>query len=112
MKTQIQEQEESIIVRLEGTLDFVTAEDFKEDLMQIKNTAKNRQVIFDFSGLNFVGSSGIASLINSLREFNAQTTHPPRYTNVKNEFKRVITSLDRNQTFDFWENVPKSIIDS
>lgn len=118
MKTEIRKSGDTIIVSMGGTLDFETAIPLREELASvIRHTRKYTQgtgasargpadlkIIFNFEELEFVGSSGISSFVQALREFNAAAPSRPRYCNVKSEFRRVIKAFDDEQAFEFFDN--------
>lgn len=112
MKTRIQKIGDTIIVNVDGKLDYETQIPLKEDLQKlIQNSKKDsvsKKIIFDFENLQFVGSSGISNFIQTLSEFNSQTSVKPRYCNVSNDFKRVIQALDNQKAFDFYETTEKA----
>jgi anti-anti-sigma regulatory factor len=61
------------------------------------------QIIFNLENLEFVGSSGISSFVQALKEFNLQAPSRPIYCNVKSEFKRIIKAFDEEAIFDIEE---------
>jgi len=107
MKTQIRKQGDTIVVTMDGRLDFETHVPLREDLSKIIRQTKTDQaakIIFDLEKLEFVGSSGISSFVQTLKEFNSVSPKKPAYCNVKNEFKRVIKAFDEEDGFQFYEN--------
>ena len=108
MKTQIKKIGDTIIVSMDGKLDFETAVPLREDLNRIARQAKGdcvpKKVIFNFENLDFVGSSGISSFVQTLKEFNATIPSKPRYCHVKSEFRRVIKAFDEEAVFEFYDN--------
>lgn len=109
MKTNIRKDGNSVVVMLEGRLDFETSDVFRESLMKLEKQVGDSRVIFDFSNLQFVGSSGISAFVQALREFNTRATSRPRYTNVKSEFRKIISAFDENNTFEFWETTERAL---
>ncbi|MEW6057007.1 MAG: STAS domain-containing protein [Bdellovibrionota bacterium] len=110
MKTSIRKDSGALIVSLEGHLDFETTDSFRQNLLKLEEeAAKNQRVIFDLSDLHFVGSSGISAFIQALREFNSRAATKPRYTNVKNEFKRIISAFDDTGSFEFCETTERAL---
>ena len=107
MKTKIKKTDDAIVVSIDGKLDFGSHLPLREDLMKIVRQAKTdsvpKKIIFDFDKLDFVGSSGISSFVQTLREFNATIASPTSYHNVKNEFKQVMRALDDDALFDFFD---------
>ena len=108
MKTQIKKIGDTIVVSMDGKLDFETSVPLREDLGKIMRHAKTdstpKKIIFNLEGLDFVGSSGISSFVQALKEFNENSPTKPRYCHVKSEFRRVIKAFDDNEIFEFYEN--------
>ena len=96
---------------MEGKLDFETTQPLREDLGKLIRDIGGRQtdsvakkIVFDLERLEFVGSSGISSFVQTLKDFNITSPNRPLYTNVGSEFKRVIQAFDDAQNFQFEEN--------
>jgi anti-anti-sigma factor len=107
MKTQIKKQGDTIIVSMDGLLDFGTHVPLREDLgklIRATKTDSTAKIIFNLENLEFVGSSGISSFVQTLKEFNTSSAKKPAYCNVKNEFKRVIKAFDEEEQFQFFDN--------
>lgn len=112
MKTDIRKVGDTLIVSLDGRLDYEIQEPLRNELgelaARIRTDSVPKKVIFDLENLEFVGSSGISSFIQMLKEFNIQTPTRPRYCNVRSEFKRVIKAFDNEEVFDFYENMERA----
>ena len=108
MKTQIKRQGDTIIVHMDGTLDFEAHVPLREDLGKLIRSTKTdtvaKKIIFNFENLEFVGSSGISSFVQTLKDFNTVSPSKPAYCNVKSEFKRVIKAFDEQDQFEFFDN--------
>jgi anti-anti-sigma factor len=108
MKTQIKKNGDTIIVSMDGILDFETHAPLREDLSKLIDQAQTdsvpKKIIFNLENLEFVGSSGISSFIHLLKEFNSHSPTRPRYCNVKSEFRRIIKAFDEGDLFEFFEN--------
>jgi anti-anti-sigma factor len=107
MKTQIKKQGDTIIVSMDGKLDFETNVPLREDLTKVIREAKTdstAKIIFNLEKLEFVGSSGISSFVQTLKEFNVNAPSVPVYCNVKSEFRRVIKAFDEAEQFKFFDN--------
>jgi len=100
MQAKIRKDGDVTVVELKGRLDFETAEPFRETCQDI---LANSKVVFNLSELNFVGSSGIGAFVNTLREFTKSNPVPPKFCNVKSEFKKVFRATDE-QAFQVFEN--------
>ncbi len=111
MKAQIKKVGDTIVVAVDGKLDYETHGSFKENLQKIAAAAKPArgantdatptQVIFDMEGLEFVGSSGITQFIQTLKEFGNKTDQKARILKASSEFKKVMRAYDDEQTFEF-----------
>ena len=108
MKTQIKKTGDLVVVEMNGRLDFETNGPLREELSKLIQPARTdstpQKIIFNLESLEFVGSSGISSFVQTLKEFNASAPNKPRYCNVKSEFKRVIKAFDEEQAFEFHDN--------
>ncbi len=108
MITLIKKNGDTIVVSMNGRLDFETAEPLRAELGKIiKNTRTDtaaKKIIFNLEGLEFVGSSGISSFIQTLKEFNSMAGEKPRYCNVRSEFKKIIKAFDEESQFEFHDS--------
>lgn len=108
MKTQIKKQGNSIIISMDGKLDFGTHIPLRENLNKLAREHKTdsvpKKIIVDLAKLEFVGSSGISSFVQTMREFNSNTGTRPQYCNVGSEFRKIIEAFDNDELFDFGAN--------
>lgn len=110
MKTQIKKNGDTIIVSMDGRLDFETNLPLREELSKLVRQPQNKtdsvpkKIIFNLENLEFVGSSGISSFVQTMKEFNSQASNKPRYCNVKSEFRRVMKAFDESDGFEFHDN--------
>ena len=108
MKTEIKKNGDLVVVSMDGKLDFETNIPLREKLSKLiqpnKTDSTPKKIIFNLEHLEFVGSSGISTFVQTLKEFNANSPSRPRYCNVKSEFKRMIQAFDNEQPFEFHEN--------
>jgi len=107
MKTQIKKSGDTIVVEVNGKLDFETQQPFKEDLHKLIQSAKTdsvpTQIIFNLEKLEFVGSSGISNFVQTLKDFNRRAPVKPRYCHVGSDFQKVIRAFDEQDGFDFYD---------
>jgi anti-anti-sigma factor len=107
MKTQIKKNGDTVVVIMDGMLDFETSVPLREDLSRILDDSMEDQVpkkiIFNLEKLEFVGSSGISNFVQTLKEFNETSPTKPRYCHVKSEFKRIIKAFDDEEQFEIHE---------
>lgn len=110
MKTHMKKDGDTIVVTMQGRLDFEANDPLKEDLRKIsrqtgvKTDSAPTKIIFNLEQLEFVGSSGISSFVQTLKDFNAHSPVKPRYCNVRSEFRRIIEAFDEEALFQFYEN--------
>ena len=108
MKTQMKKVGDTIVVSMDGRLDFETSVPLREDLGRlIRQTQKDtvpKKIIFNLENLDFVGSSGISSFVQALRDFNSVVPVKPRYCHVKSEFQKIIKAFDESAVFEFYDN--------
>lgn len=120
MKTVIRRIGDTVIVAMDGRLDFETYVPLREQLGRLIPLETNSdsitgivssdappratKIIFNFKNLEFVGSSGISSFVQTLKEFNEQMAIKPRYCHVRSEFKRIIKAFDETELFEFFDS--------
>ncbi len=98
MQAKIRRDGDITVVDLKGRLDFETAEPFRETCQDILS---NTKVVFNLSELSFVGSSGIGAFVNTLTEFAKTSPVPPKFCNVRSEFRKVFKASEQPfQIFD------------
>jgi len=119
MKAQMKKVGDTIVVILDGKIDYETNAPLREDLNRLVRQARKdsvpKNIIFNFERLEFVGSSGISTFVQTLREINATAPIKPRYCNVGSEFRKVIEAFDESAAFDFYDNeerARKSFLDN
>jgi anti-anti-sigma factor len=104
MKTRIKKLGDSVVVALDGKVDYETQEPFRQDLQKLvsenKQDSAPKSFVFDLGNLEFVGSSGITHLIQTLKDFTHQTGARPRYVNVGSEFQKIMRAFDETGDFD------------
>ncbi len=65
MKHEIREQSGAVIVSLEGDVDLQSSPDARKVLLECVN--RKMPVLVDLSGVGYIDSSGVASLVESLQ---------------------------------------------
>lgn len=87
MEAQFVEDGEIVIVRLKGHFDFESVDSFNQTC---EKYLQNQKVIFNLERLNFVGSSGLDSFMETLKKI--KSTSFLRMCHVSNEFRLVFDS--------------------
>ena len=106
MKSNIKKVGDTIVVTVDGKLDYETQDSFKANLKKMASAKNNTdstptKVIFDMEKLEFVGSSGITQFIETLKEFGENTDKKARILKASSEFKKVMRAFDDEQIFEF-----------
>jgi anti-anti-sigma factor len=109
MRTTIKRSGDTAVIAMDGRLDVEVQEPLRERLQRLVMSAGTDHVpkkfIFDLENLEFVGSSGIATFVQTLREFNNIAQIKPRYANVRSEFQRIIRAFDEEERFEFFDTL-------
>ncbi len=74
-----------------GKLNFENQQHLREEIADVLQ--KNRQVVVDLNGLDFVGSSGITNFIQTIRDVGLELGLMPRFCNVGREFRRIMDAF-------------------
>ncbi|PPR78182.1 MAG: putative anti-sigma factor antagonist [Alphaproteobacteria bacterium MarineAlpha3_Bin5] len=65
MEYEVEERSNTLIIRLTGDIDLQTSPNVRQGLMG--SIDKGRPIIVDLSGVDYIDSSGVASLVESLQ---------------------------------------------
>ena len=93
MRAEITKNGEITIVSLEGQISFDTITPFRDHCM---TKLKGAKVVFDLGQLNFVGSIGITSFFEIIKDVVEMKTMEPKFCNVKSEFHKLFTAWFSN----------------
>ena len=110
MKTNVRKTGKYFVVDIEGKLDYENQVSLKDCLDEIlfdtSGTASfhSPQIIFNLEKLQFVGSSGISTFVQTLRMVQGGSAIKPRYCNVGSEFKKIMKAFAQGDDFEFFEN--------
>jgi anti-anti-sigma factor len=108
MKARINTNAESIIISLDGKVDYET----QDEVCEIINTAIERNkkdqaaknIVLNLKNLEFVGSSGITQFVQNLKAIHHDTDITPKYCGVRSEFQKIIKAFDEENQFDFYDD--------
>jgi anti-anti-sigma factor len=115
MKTHIRKSGDTVVVSIDGKIDYETQVPLKDELSKIaakdRNTTDSTptKVIFNLKNLEFVGSSGISNLVQTLKDFNSRSTIRPRYCHVRSEFQKVIKAFDEQALFEIFDTEERAL---
>jgi len=99
MKTTINEQDDRIIVVLEGELDTAAAQETEQTLQPLMDN-NGRDILFDCAQLDYIASSGLRILISILKSARAKG-HKVVLKDVNDEIKNVFKLTGFISLFDF-----------
>lgn len=99
MKTTINEQDDRIIVVLEGELDTAAAQETEQTLQPLMDN-NGRDILFDCAQLEYIASSGLRILISILKSARANG-HKVVLKDVNDEIKNVFKLTGFISLFDF-----------
>lgn len=99
MKTTINEQNDRIIVVLEGELDTAAAQETEQTLQPLMDN-NGRDILFDCAQLDYIASSGLRILISILKSARANG-HKVVLKDVNDEIKNVFKLTGFISLFDF-----------
>ncbi|RYZ67753.1 MAG: STAS domain-containing protein [Proteobacteria bacterium] len=114
MKSKIEKTEDSVLISVDGKIDYESQEPFKESLRTVsRDSARSAntdsvptKVIFNLEKLEFVGSSHISQFLQTIRDFGSRTPESrPTIKNASPEFKKMMKAFGDHERFDFQDPV-------
>jgi anti-anti-sigma factor len=110
MKARIKNTNESIIISLDGKVDYESQDEVCNLINRTVSQNQNRtdqaakKIILNLRELEFVGSSGITQFVQSLKAIHQQTDIVPKYCGVRSEFRKIMKAFDETNEFDFYDD--------
>ncbi len=108
MKARIKNTDGSVVISLDGKVDYETQDEICElindTITKNKKDQSARNIILNLKNLEFVGSSGITQFVQSLKAIHQNTDVIPKYCGVKSEFRKIIKAFDEQNQFDFFDD--------
>lgn len=86
MEARFEKSEDVVIVHLKGRIRYESVDPFRVACM---NYLKNEKVIFDLKDLNFVGSQGLGSFVQTMEELASQNERQLKFCSVSSEFQKI-----------------------
>jgi anti-anti-sigma factor len=71
MEINTKKHNDSIIVKITGRLDAITATDFEESICNLIHDGE-RKFVFDFSEMDFISSAGLRAILISAKNINGE----------------------------------------
>ncbi len=94
MRASVSKVQGITIVSIEGQLNFETILPFRKQCIE---KLWGERVIFSFESLSFVGSSGITSFFETIKDFIDNNSHAPKFCCVRPEFQKLFEAWFSNQ---------------
>ena len=99
MNINISNENEKTTVLISGSIDIPGAESLKKSLSQILEDDTIKEVIIDFDGVNFIGSSGIGKLLLFYKNFTAKGGNV-RIINLNKEITALFKAIKLEKLFN------------
>lgn len=98
-----------LILELEGHLDFETTLQFESTAASLIAKQESGGVVFNLTGLKFVGSSGINQFVKVLKDINGGKVKP-KFCGVSSEFSKIFKAYQAARNpFDVFEDQGQAI---
>jgi anti-anti-sigma factor len=108
MKARIKNQGNSIVLYLDGKIDYETQDSvcalISKTIRQNKTDSTPKNIIMNLENLEFVGSTGITQFVQQLKAIHSENQVRPVYAGVKSEFQKIIKAFDSDQQFSFLDH--------
>jgi anti-anti-sigma factor len=108
MKARIKSSADSIVLYIDGKIDYETQDDvcvfINKTIERNKKDEAPKKIVMNFKGLDFVGSSGITQFVQSLKQIHTDTHVTPKYCSVRSEFQKIMKAFDAENEFDFYDD--------
>ena len=108
MKARIKNTGQSIIISLNGRVDYETQDEvcalIHSTISKNKNDTAGKKIVLDLQDLDFVGSCGITQFVQTLKSIHQDSDVIPAYCGVRSEFKKIMKAFDEENEFDFFDD--------
>lgn len=108
MNTRVKKNGQTITIQINGSIDHDAQIPFRNGLNTLYDRSHRdstpKRFIFDLSGLQFVGSTGLSAFVQTLKDFSQRTENNMAFCSAGSEFRKFIAAYDENQIFQFYEN--------
>jgi anti-sigma B factor antagonist len=93
----------NITVHMKGGLDYEYSIPLRDELNRLAKQYPESSITIDMAGLDFVGSSGIAHFVETIKIIHTHKRGEVNLSNVNHEFKKVF-KLFNLQNYDLFED--------
>jgi anti-sigma B factor antagonist len=104
MKIDIEENGDKKTIRLHGTLNLHASGDVRRELLKQIDSGGTKKVVVDLSGVNYIDSGGMASLVDGLAKSRAKAVELV-LAGAQGKVKDVFNLTKLTRIFDFTESV-------
>ncbi len=91
MRININSDSDQVVLSFTGFLDFESVGQFSEAISSLQ---PKKKLVFDFKDLEFVGSSGIKSFIDTIDRFYKKYEGQISLSGVEGDFKKIVDSYE------------------
>lgn len=106
MKITVQPEENLAVIQLEGEIDLHGSPKLRESLMKVSSSGA-LPVLLDFSAVDYIDSSGLATLIEFLRGGNGQMRRMA-LSGLQSQVKMVFELVRLNELFSIFATVEEA----
>ena len=104
MQVHLEVIDEVVVVHLKGRLSYESASRFRAHCL---SQLRSEKVVFNLSGLNFVGSSGIHAFLETMTELSVDDNSTVKFSGVGPEFQKIFQN-SRLKDVEIYENHNKA----
>jgi anti-anti-sigma factor len=105
MQAQVAQDGDILVIRLSGRVDVETAEPFQTACV---SHLKGKKAVFDFTGLSFVGSSGILPFLQTLQDFASAHPNGMKFSGVGGEFRKIFAATPL-RVIEICDTIPQAV---
>lgn len=99
MEAKVREEGDFLVIYLAGKVDLDSIDPFRHTCQK---HLVHQKVLFNLTSLNFVGSSGITSFLETLTEYAKTSKHGLKLTEVSSEFKKIFEA-NLDEAYELFE---------
>lgn len=97
MKIDVNANSESVVMSFTGFLDFESVGQFSEVMNKL---SLSKKLVFDFKDLEFVGSSGITSFIDTIDKIYQKHEGQIKLAGVGSDFRKIIEGYNCSKSIE------------
>jgi anti-anti-sigma factor len=99
MQARVKQEGDVTVIALSGRVDMDSSEAFRKICIE---QFSRKKVVFDLGELGFVGSTGVTTFLETMRDLHHSSSYGVRLVGPKAEFRRLLSSyiLDSLQVYD------------